>query len=436
MRQIPSARRRGRCMMPAMEPSLPKSIDVAIVGAGPAGLAGAIAAAEAGRRVLLLDRLDRVGRKLLATGGGRCNLTRRAEPEQIMAAFGRQGRFMTPALRAMAPAALCEWFDRLGLATVAEDDGAVYPVTRKAADVRNVLLARCEQLGVTIATRCTARRLIIDGGAIAGLETDRGPAEAGRVILACGGKGYAELGGTGLGYDLAGQAGHEIITPTPALAPLVTEQAWPGRCAGVSLPDARVWIDLAGQDRKGVRGPVLLTHRGLSGPAVLDLSGQVGRLLLDYEHVPIRLALTPDTPAEAWRKTFDRWRKTDGSRPIQSLLAGAAPASLAETLLNEAGAETRGKAAELPAGARDRLAESLAGAPLTVVATEGFDKAMVTRGGVSLKEVRPDTLESKRVAGLHLAGELLDLDGPCGGYNLTWAFVGGRLAGASAGQSA
>jgi hypothetical protein len=233
---------------------------------------------------------------------------------------------------------------------------------------------------------------------------------------------------------LARQAGHSILEPLPALVPLVTRERWPARLAGVAIPGARVWIALPKQSKAGVTGDVLLTHAGLSGPAVLDISGDVARLLHRGKPVPVRIELVAGMDASQWDRQLEAWRGTAGRRRVANLLQERLPASLCRMLCELAGLEEQTTAARLPGPARDTLARLLGGLELTVTATEGFESAFVTRGGVKLQQVNPDTLQSRCLPGLYLAGELLDLDGPSGGFNLQWAFASGWLAGKSAAQ--
>jgi hypothetical protein len=411
-----------------------ESAEVAVVGGGPAGMMAAIAAAERGRRVILLEQLPRLGRKLLATGGGRCNLTNTLPPAEFMARFGRQGRFMQPALAALDWRGLRGVLGGLGVPTHAPDGLHVYPVSNSAATVERALEGRASQLGVALHVGVLVTGLWIEAGRLAGLRTEGGPIAAPRVILATGGRSYPALGATGAGYELARQAGHTIVRPTPALVPLVTRQQWPRQCAGVSLSSARVWIDLPRQSRGGVTGDVLFTHAGLSGPAVLDLSGDVAALLVRHEEVPVRLDVAPGTSAAQWSSRFDRWQAAGGAKTVRGLLGRCLPKSLAAAVCAAAGIDPASRPAAVPRAARGRLAQHLTAMPLTVVGTEGWDRAMATRGGVSLKEVCPRTLESRRLARLFFAGEILDLDGPSGGFNLQWAFSSGRLAGQSSAE--
>jgi predicted Rossmann fold flavoprotein len=305
--------------------------DVAVVGGGPAGLMAAIAVAERGRRVVVLEQLDRPGAKLLASGGGRCNLTNTLPPADFLARFGRQGRFMQPALEAFGAAALRCWFDSLGVATHAPDGLHVYPVSNSAVTVQSALWRRAKRLGVAVRLATRASCLWIEQGAVRGLETSRGRVAASRVILASGGRGYPALGGSAVGYDLARQAGHTVTDLVPALVPLLVREAWVRGCAGVSLP-ARVWIDLPRRPHAGAAGNVLFTHRGLSGPVVLDLSGEVSALLARRETVPLRLDLSLGTTAAEWLARFDAWERSAGRKTFAGLLEGRLPRRLAAAL--------------------------------------------------------------------------------------------------------
>jgi hypothetical protein len=349
---------------------------------------------------------------------------------------------MLPALAVLDSQGLRQLLDGLGAATHAPDGLHVYPVSDSALTVQKALWRRARDLGAEVRLGVRVTGLWLEGAAekgtapvsvLRGLETETGRIAATHVILASGGRGYPSLGGSASGYELARQAGHTIVGPTPALVPLIVKEPWVRRCAGATLAAARLRIDLAGRPREGVRGEVLFTHTGLSGPVVLDLSGDVAALLAKHKTVPLLVDLAPGvTPAE-WRRRFDKWRTAEPRKTVVGLLDRHLPKSLAAALAELAGIGPALRPVQLSAAARDRLAELLAALPLTVTGTEGWDRAMVTRGGVSLKEVDPRTLRSKRLAGLSLAGEVLDLDGPSGGFNLQWAFSSGSLAGTSSG---
>jgi predicted Rossmann fold flavoprotein len=243
------------------------SADVAIVGGGPAGLMAAIAAAESGATAIVLEQLERPGAKLLASGGGRCNLTNTLPAREFMDRFGRQGRFMQPALEVMGSGALRRFFEALGVPTDAPDGFHVYPTSNSAAAVQSALWRRTKELGATVRLGATVTGLWIEDGSLRGIQTHDGRVAAKRVVLATGGRGYPSLGGAETGYSLARQAGHTLVTPVPALVPLVVRETHLQRCAGVAISPARIWIDLPRQAKAGETGDVMLTHTGLSGPA-------------------------------------------------------------------------------------------------------------------------------------------------------------------------
>ncbi len=403
--------------------------DLAVVGAGAAGQFAAISAAEEGKRVVLLEQMPKAGMKLLASGGGRANLTNMLGRAEIENAFGRQGRFMGAALNIMAPTILRKVMARMGVDTVMDDQLRVYPASQRASDVQAALHRRLEQLGVRINLSCFVNRLWVEDGRLVGVETSNGRIGAKRVLLACGGRSWPTLGGTGGGYALAKQAGHAIVKPVPALVPLVTQELWLTKLAGVSLGNVRLWIALPKQSKAGITGDVLFTHRGLSGPAVIDLSGIVTQLLQRVRCVPLRIELIAGMNASRWNLEMESWRATAGRRSVVGLLREKLPASLALELCRLTDLDEQISAAQLSAVGRRTLSGLLGNLELTVTDTEGFDTAFVTRGGVKLKKVNPETLQSRLMPGLYFAGELLDLDGPTRGFNLQWAFASGWLAG-------
>lgn len=396
-----------------------------IIGAGPAGLLAAWTAARRGlpRGVLVVDRMPVSGAKLAVSGGGRGNLSHAATEEEFAAAFGRFGRFAIPAFRALPPDALREWLAAIGVSTVADPAGRIYPRSQSAAQVRDALFAACSRAGVRFVFERAVQNLAPPESPDAPWTADSFSARS--VLLAAGGQSAPHLGSDGSGFALARALGYEIVPPVPALTSFRTAETWPATHSGLSLPD--VTIAAAGKRRVAERGELLFTHRGISGPAVLNLSGRIARRLRDGESVPIELTLLRAPP------DFQVLRREAGARPILAWLARNLPRALAGTILELAGIPADLTFSRLSAAQETELARHLGALPLTVQSTGGFNDSMATAGGVSLKQVNPRTLEGHLTPRLHFAGEILDLDGPTGGWNLHWAFCSGFLAGSVAG---
>ncbi len=416
-------------------------IDVLVVGGGPAGLAAAIHAARAGARVALMERNDRCGAKLLATGGGRANVSNLRPAGVWPALFGPRGRFIVPALDFLPREKLCSWLAGLGEPVQAADGFHFFPVSNSAKRLRDALAAEAERLGVAIRRGARAEAIApapsADGagaGGFAATLADGSAIAAGRVIVATGGKSYPATGSTWDGCRLAAALGHRIRPAFPGLVGLRAANLDPA-LAGLVLPDAEIFFKAKG--RGGLAGDreLLLTHQGLSGPAVLDLSASVAEALAETGGpAVVRVRWRAGMDKGCWLERMASWRAERGASPPAALLKEFLPERLARWLCRRAGLAEAATAATLRAAERDRLVESLADFPAEIAATEGWDKAMITRGGVDVREVDPGSLESRLVPGLFFAGETLDVDGPCGGYNLHWAFASGALAGESAGR--
>ena len=404
---------------------------VLIVGAGPAGLTAAVNAAKNGCRVIVFEKENQAGLKLLASGGGRCNLTNTLDVPQFAEAFGREGRFTLKALKLFPPEKLREFFAANGVETEVTDGFHVFPESGHARDILTVLLNLCKDLNVEIRSSCKVEKLVIENNQLKGIQTENGREDGDCVIIAGGGKGYPKLGGDGSAYSLAEQAGHKINIPLPALVGLCCLEKWPGRCTGISFAAVNAAIDLPKYRKNICSGELLFTHHGVSGPAIIDLAGNVSRLLAKTHEVPLIINLFPWTTFENWQKVFKERQISSGKKQIVSVLAQDVPKALAREFCYLAGIEPDMKTAELKAENRNKLCSLLNTLPLTIKSTDGWDKAMLTCGGVALKKVNPDTLESRLLPGLFFAGEVLDLQGPCGGYNLQWAFASGTLAGSN-----
>lgn len=409
------------------------SSDVVVVGAGAAGLVAAIRAAEIGRRVLLLEKSQRPGVKILMSGGTRCNITHATDNRGIVEAYGPPGRFLHSALAALSVEATVALFEAEGVATKVEDTGKVFPVSDRATDVLDALLRRLRRSGASLALSEPVLDLQArpDGFILA---TPQRSIDAGQVILTTGGCSYPGSGTTGDGYKFAAQLGHTIVPPKPALTPIAVAAPWVQELRGVTLANAAVRV-LEGQRVLAQRqGGLLFAHFGLSGPVILDVSRYVSSHS-EPAALTLELDLLP-TLAEAELDDIVRVESAaSGRKDLAGVLATRLPRRLCETLLVQAGIAADRKAAALNRSDRARLVGCMKRLRLAVTGTLGFGKAEVTAGGVALDEVDSRTMQSKRVPRLYIAGELLDLDGPIGGYNFQAAWSTGWLAGQKAAEA-
>jgi predicted Rossmann fold flavoprotein len=413
-----------------------------VIGAGPAGLlaAGQAAAAPeragAGTQVLLLEKMARPGRKLRLAGGGRGNLTNTAPLDDFLAQFGANGPFLRAAFAGFFAPELRAFLAELGVPTVVEPSGQVYPASNRAADVVDALVRWVQAQGVTLRTRTPVVELLVERGRIAGVRAADGtihPAVA--VVLAAGGTSYPATGSRGDGCRLAAAAGHMIVPLRPALVPLETAGDVALRLQGLALRGVAVHLYAGGKKRATQTGDLLLTHFGVSGPAVLALSRTAVDALRAGQEVGLALDLFPDLEGRALDERLRRVLEAHGKQQAATVLAGLLPRRLVPIALAEASIAPGTHASQISAAARRRLRAWLQDWRLEVVGPRPWSEAQVTAGGVDLREVDPQTMASRRVHGLYLAGEVLDLDAGTGGYNLQAAFSTGWLAGRSAGRT-
>ena len=409
-----------------------ESFDVVICGSGPAGLSAALAAASHGASTVILERDHAVGRKLCATGNGRCNFSNTLPPLKFMAEFGRHGRFMADALRDAPREFFLDLLQQEGIRPVVENEIHYFPMNGRASDVRDAFLRAAKRAGAQTRLSTPVRRVLVENGAAAGVETYGGEIiRASHIILACGGTAAPALGGSSSGIQLAQALGHTVREPVAALAPIHVDDPWISELAGLTVPDAELGV-MVGTRRVSMRGSLLFTHTGFSGPAALNLSGALNRVLLSGEApAQVVLRVLPDWKEQ---KLFDYLvdeREKVPDHLLKNSLARIIPRSLA-SLVSERlfGPEFHSK--RLTNAGAHELAHLLDGIRFAVSKPASMDEAMAMDGGVLLKEVDPRTMESRIVKGVHFAGEILDLTGPTGGFNIQFALSGGCLAGLAA----
>lgn len=411
---------------------------VIVIGAGAAGL---VAAAEAARRsadVILLEKNNKIGVKILMSGGTRCNVTQDTDASGITSQFAHARRFLQGSVGAFPPSAVVRMFQTAGVPTKVESTGKIFPISDRAVDVRDALQSIAENAGVKIRSGTTVLGMerIEDGWSVA---TPGESIQADRIIVTSGGKSYPGCGTTGDAYQWLADLGHTIVDPRPALVPLVGGESWTHELSGVSLPDCRVTANVAKGDRCAERihrdaivsrrGALLLTHFGFSGPAAMDVSGAL-TAADSFSDARLIADVVPDLTEEQIRAAICDRSRDGGRRHVSTVLANWLPQRFATSLCSRSVKDC--SIAELSRGAAHELVRSLKRLYLPVTGTRGFAKAEVTAGGVALKEVDPKTMASRMVEGLFVAGEVLDVDGPIGGYNFQAAFSTGRAAGIGA----
>ena len=402
---------------------------VVVIGGGPAGMIAAAEAAGAGAQTILLEQNEKLGKKLYITGKGRCNVTNACERDGFFAAVVKNPRFLYSAFAAFDNRDLMALLERLGVPLKTERGGRVFPASDKSSDILRAMERHVRASGVQVRLHTRAIGLRIEDGAVCAVRTENGEIPCEAAIIATGGGSYPQTGSTGDGYRFAAEAGHAVEPPRGALVPLVTEETWPAALAGLTLKNVTL---SAYREQKRLfqsePGEMLFTHFGVSGPLVLTLSS-----LIAEEPAGVRLAI--DLKPGLTQEQLDARLLRDLDANRQKQLAGALHALLPERLLlavlEQAGVDAQKRVSELKRGERMAVRDTLKALPLTVRCARPIEEAVVTRGGVSVREVRSRDLASKRVRGLYFAGEVLDVDAVTGGYNLQIAWSTGALAGRS-----
>jgi predicted Rossmann fold flavoprotein len=414
--------------------------DTIIVGGGAAGLWAAGTAASRGRSVLVLEKNNKAGVKILMSGGTRCNITHHCDSRQIAEAFGKQGRVLLSVLHRLSPQEVVRCFEIEGVPTKVEETGKVFPISDRAIDVRDAVVRRLAREGASLVTGAavtSVRPLATPGG---GFEVIAQPGPVpvtftcDTVLITTGGLSYSGCGTTGDGYAWARAMGHTITPLRPALTPLVSDTEWVHEWSGVTLDDASVTARVHNADTKPIpleravsRGGLLWTHFGCSGPTAMNVS----RCLSDLQQnqtATLMVDLLPNLSREACEAWLIDSAK-DSQKSISNLLSQRIPKRMAQAIVLMSGATQDVHGAELPKKVRNGIIERLKGLCVPIHGTRGYPKAEVTAGGVALGEVNFQDMQSRKMPGLFLAGEILDLDGPIGGFNFQAAWSTGHTAG-------
>lgn len=413
--------------------------DIIVVGGGAAGMTAAIFAAQNGApnnsNVLLLEKNERLGRKLAITGKGRCNVTNNCDLQTLLENIPNNARFLYGAFSRWSPQDTMRFFEELGVPLKTERGQRVFPVSDKAADIVNALTKRLGELNVTI-KRENVRSLMIENGACRGVNTRGGQFKANAVILATGGASYPKTGSDGFGYRLAKQAGHTIIPPRPSLCPLITEEKWASKANGLTLKNTAIKLSHNGKLIYEDFGELAFTNDGISGATVLSASAHIPEAAVAEQlsivncqlSIDLKPALSEQQLDARILRDFESLRGKTLADALRKLLPGELVQPFAELL--ELPLEKR--IDEINKVSRKSLAKLLKNITLHIKAFRPIDEAIITRGGVSVPQINPKTMQSRLCGGLFFAGELIDADAYTGGFNLQIAFASGTLAGASA----
>ncbi|MBN1935701.1 MAG: NAD(P)/FAD-dependent oxidoreductase [Anaerolineae bacterium] len=414
---------------------------VIVIGGGAAGLMAAGQAAEVGAQVLLLEKMPRPARKLRITGKGRGNLTNLAPLTEFIERFGPNGRFLRQAFGQFFAPELLTFFQSIGINTVTERGGRVFPASDQAQDVVDALVQWVESRGVDIQTNTTVQRILVDGGrvhdggrviGVQGRDGNRYLADA--IIIATGGASYPATGSNGDGYRMAEQVGHTIVPIRPALVPLETAGDVAERLQGLSLKNVRLSAWAEGKKQVDAFGEMLFTHFGVSGPIVLTLSRQVVDLMCEGKHVTLSIDLKPALDERTLDARLCHDLDKFGRKTFQNWLKGLLPVTLIPVCADLVGIPEHKVSHQINAEERKRLRAWLKDFRLHVTGHRPFEEAIITAGGVDTREIYPKTMASRLIEGLYFAGEVIDVDADTGGYNLQAAFSTGWVAGRSAAQ--
>ena len=403
---------------------------VVVIGGGAAGLMAAVIAGREGAKVTLLEKMNYVGKKMGITGKGRCNITNACDMSEFIKNTPGNGKFLYGAYERFTNEDLLQLLHDAGLETKVERGGRVFPASDSALEVRNTFMKLMKHYGVDVHLEEPVKKILVNDGVVTGVVTDRETYHADAVVISTGGKSYPATGSTGDGYILAAQVGHKIADIRPSLVPIVTEESWVKDLMGLSLRNVELSVVAKNKVQAKMFGEMMFTHFGITGPIVLSLSHTVGKLMRKKNigtiglDINLKPALSPETLDKRLQKDFDLYSKKQLINGMKDLL----PSRLIPLIIELAGIDPQKPINQISKEERQQIGYMLQHMPLTVKGLRPVEEAIVTAGGISLKEFNPKTMESKLVKGLYGAGEVLDIDAFTGGYNLQAAFSTGYVA--------
>ncbi|MDD4981027.1 MAG: NAD(P)/FAD-dependent oxidoreductase [Candidatus Omnitrophica bacterium] len=409
---------------------------IVVVGAGPAGMMAAIRAGQLGQDVTLVEKNPILGKKLLLSGKGRCNLTNACDLDSFLERFSKNGQFLRDAFKKFFNLELMHFFEERGLKLKTERQLRVFPETNSSGSIVGVLKKELHKNKVKVIYRAVMKDIIMQEGRIKGLLLADGrviPAD--RLILATGGLSFSFTGSTGEGLNIAQKLGHAIVAFRPGLVPLETRQKYPALLEGLALKNIRLRFSDGKKELQAPVGELLFTHSGISGPLVLSYSGRIADWLRENNSVYVEIDLKPALSKEQLRARILREFKLNSKRALKNTLKNLLPKRLADIFIEIAKIAPEKQASQVTQQEREALVSLLKAWRLDIIRTRPIEEAMVTRGGVSLKDITPRTMESRLIKGLYFCGEMIDVDADTGGFNLQAAFSTGYLAGESAASS-
>lgn len=402
---------------------------VVVIGAGPAGIMAAISASEDNKEVILIDKNGKIGRKLRITGGGRCNITNNCSINEIIDKTLSNGKFLYNCFNIFNNIDLINFIENNGCKLKVEDKGKVFPISDKSDDIINIFLKVLQNNNVILKMNCDVEEILTSNNRVIGLRLQDGTIiKCDGVVVSTGGMSYPHLGSTGDGYRLASTLGHSIVKTSPSLVPIIIKEKWVTDLMGISLKNIRLTTKSNNTKKISSEGDLIFTHYGISGPAVLEHSAYLNRHLKTMEH-SIQLDLLPKYKQEDLEQIFQQEYQLNGKKLIKNVLIEFLPKNLCSKLLNLLQIGENLKLAELSKKDRNKIIGALKALTFTTAGFRPIKEAIVTSGGISVKEIDNKTMESKLIEGLYFAGEVMDLDALTGGYNLQIAFSTGYVAG-------
>ena len=407
--------------------------NVIVVGGGAAGMMAAVFAARNGQNVQLLEKNEKLGKKLFITGKGRCNITNAADIEDLFTAVTSNPKFLYSGFYSFTNQQVIDFFEELGVKTKIERGERVFPVSDHSSDVIAAFSRELKSLGVSVSLHTEVKELLCEQDKVCGvLLTNGKKMKADAVIVATGGISYPSTGSTGDGYRFAKETGHRVTELLPSLVPMEVRQWYAKELQGLSLRNIEICITDGKKKLYEEFGEMLFTHYGVTGPVILSASSVVGKTLRKKEltlHIDLKPALSEEQLDKRILREFDANHNKQYKNSIDSLF----PAKLKPVMIELSGIEPEKKVNEITKEERQRLVHLIKDFTMTLTGLRGYNEAIITKGGVSVKEIDPGTMESKKMKGLYFAGEVLDLDAVTGGYNLQIAWSTGYLAGINAG---